>query len=132
MNSVRSLTRKVDHLNGFRFELGGSLSNNLHLTGTINMPNPTLPKKASPFGMPPSDSKGDFQLGIQYLHGPVSQVQQPKLIMTGRVDTSGKVESVIMKKLTDGVNLRFNAGFLNSDVNYAQAGFDLNFDDPEC
>jgi len=52
MNSVKSLTRKVDHLNGFRFEIGGGLSNNLHLTGTLNMPNPILSKKESPFGMP--------------------------------------------------------------------------------
>lgn len=36
---------------GFRFEIGGGLSNNLYLTGTINMANPILPKKNSPFGM---------------------------------------------------------------------------------
>lgn len=51
MNSIRSLTKKVDHITGFKFDLGGSLSNNLHLTGSWTLPNPSLPKK-NPFGMP--------------------------------------------------------------------------------
>ena len=39
--------------------------------------------------------------------------------MTGRLDTGGKLEAVIMKKLTNNTSLRFNAGYLNSDINYA-------------
>ena len=39
--------------------------------------------------------------------------------MTGRVDTGGKLEAVIMKKLTNNINLRFNGGYMNSDINYA-------------
>ena len=92
------------------------------------MPNPSIPKQGSPFGMPQSDNKGDFQLGIQYLHGPVSQMSAPKLIMTGRTDSNGKVEAVIMKKLGKDLNLRFNAGYLNSDINYSQVSLDLNID----
>lgn len=34
LNSIRGLTKKVDHIKGFKFDLGGSLSNNLHVTGT--------------------------------------------------------------------------------------------------
>ena len=51
LNGVRGLTRKVDFCKGFKFDLGGGLSNNLHLTGSWGLPNPSLPKK-SPFGMP--------------------------------------------------------------------------------
>jgi hypothetical protein len=57
MNGVRGLTKRVDHLNvqiltkGFKFDIGGSLSNNMHVSGSFNMPNPSLPKK-SPYGMP--------------------------------------------------------------------------------
>jgi hypothetical protein len=45
----------------------------MHITGSWGLPNPSLPKK-NPFGMPPANNNGDFQLGIQYLHGPVSQI----------------------------------------------------------
>lgn len=48
--------------------------------------------------------------------------------MTGRLDTQGKLEAVIMKKLTNHTSLRLNAGYLNSDVNYAQVSLDLNVD----
>lgn len=50
------------------------------------------------------------------------------MIMTGRIDTTGKLEAVIMKKLTNNTNLRLNAGYLNSDINYAQVSLDLNID----
>ena len=65
MNSIRGLTRKVDHIKvifiikGFKFELGGSISNNMHLTGTWSLPNPSLPKK-NPFGMPKPPNTGEF------------------------------------------------------------------------
>jgi hypothetical protein len=39
--------------------------------------------------------------------------------MTGRLDSGGKLEAVIMKKLNNKMNLRLNAGYMNSDVNYA-------------
>lgn len=48
--------------------------------------------------------------------------------MTGRLDSNGKLEAVIMKKLSNLMNLRFNAGYLNSDINYAQVSLDLNLD----
>ena len=35
------------------------------------------------------------------------------------MDSGGKLEAVIMKKLTESMNIRFNAGYLNSDINYA-------------
>lgn len=48
--------------------------------------------------------------------------------MTGRQDSTGKLEAVIMKNLSKNANLRLNAGYLNSDVNYAQASLDLNLE----
>lgn len=44
------------------------------------------------------------------------------------MDSGGKLEAVIMKKLTESMNIRFNAGYLNSDINYAQVSLDLNID----
>ena len=48
--------------------------------------------------------------------------------MTGRFDSNGKVEAVIIRRLSNTSNLRFNAGFLNSDTNYANVSLDLNID----
>ena len=51
-------------LQGFKFDVGGGLSNNFQLTGSFNMPNPSLPKAKNPYGMPQVESTGDFNLGI--------------------------------------------------------------------
>jgi hypothetical protein len=37
--------------------------------------------------------------------------------MSGRIDSTGKLEAGIVRKLNNWANLRFNAGYLNSDVN---------------
>jgi mitochondrial import receptor subunit TOM40 len=46
-------------------------------------------------------------------------MDQPKYIMTGRWDTTGKLEAALIKQLNNYVNLRGSAFFMNSDPNNA-------------
>jgi len=39
MNNIKSITKKVEHIKGFRFELSGALSHNFHISHTWNIPN---------------------------------------------------------------------------------------------
>lgn len=32
LNNVRAITKKTEHVDGFRFEISGAASNNFHLT----------------------------------------------------------------------------------------------------
>lgn len=57
--------------------------------------------------------ESNFQLGLQYLSGPIKQLMigKPSLILTGRWDSTGKLEAAIIKKLRDNIQLRFSAGY---------------------
>lgn len=38
LNNVRAITKKVEHIKGFKFEFAGALSNNFHLTNSWLLP----------------------------------------------------------------------------------------------
>ena len=40
LNNIKAITKKVEHIKGFKFEISGGLSNNFHLSHTWNIPNP--------------------------------------------------------------------------------------------
>ena len=46
LNNIKAITKKVEHIKGFKFDISGGLSNNFHLSHTWNIPNPgTQPQK---------------------------------------------------------------------------------------
>lgn len=38
LNNIRAITKKVEHIKGFKFEVSGALSNNFHLTHSWSIP----------------------------------------------------------------------------------------------
>lgn len=39
LNNVRAITKKVEHIKGFKFEVSGALSHNFHLGHSWTIPN---------------------------------------------------------------------------------------------
>lgn len=122
LNNVKAITKKVEHIKGFKFDISGALSNNFHLQHTWNIPNPG--------GQPQKKIlDGYYILSTQYLHGELRTIMdQPKYIMTGRLDNNGKLEAAIIKKINDRVTLRLNAMYPNSDINYSQVNLDVDIE----
>ena len=122
MNNIRAITKKVEHIKGFKFDISGALSNNFHVQHTWNIPNPG--------GQPQKKMlDGFYILSTQYLAGELkTMMDQPRFIMTGRIDNNGKLEAAIIKKLSDRVTLRMNAMYPNSDINYSQLNLDVDIE----
>ena len=122
MNNIRAITKKVEHIKGFKFDISGALSNNFHVQHTWNIPNPG--------GQPQKKMlDGFYILSTQYLAGELkTMMDQPKFIMTGRIDNNGKLEAAIIKKINDRVTMRLNAMYPNSDVNYSQINLDVDIE----
>lgn len=40
LNNIRAITKKVEHIKGFKFDLSAPMSNNFHVQHTWNIPNP--------------------------------------------------------------------------------------------
>lgn len=38
LNNIRAITKKTEHIKGFRFEISGAPSNNFHLSHSWNIP----------------------------------------------------------------------------------------------
>ena len=55
-------------------------------------------------------------------------MDQPKYILTARLDNNGKLEAAIIKKISDRVTLRLNAMYPNSDINYSQLNLDIDIE----
>ncbi|CAD8131760.1 unnamed protein product [Paramecium pentaurelia] len=126
LNTVRAVTKKVEHIKGFKFEVAGGLSNNFHLAHSWMIP-PSSKGKApnpNPMKQPPVPS---YTLAAQYLGGSLkTPFDQPTYIMTGRWDSTGKLEAAIIKKLNEMFNFRFSAFYLNSDPLNAQMHLDCD------
>lgn len=55
-------------------------------------------------------------------------MDQPKFILTGRLDNNGKLEAAIIKKINERITVRLNAMYPNSDINYSQVNLDVDID----
>ena len=51
LNNVRAITKKVEHIKGFKFELSAALSNQFHMTHSWTLPN-SGEKKPNPMKPP--------------------------------------------------------------------------------
>ncbi|CAD8170352.1 unnamed protein product [Paramecium pentaurelia] len=126
LNNVRAVTKKVEHIKGFKFEVAGGLSNNFHLAHSWMIP-PSSKGKApnpNPMKQPPVPS---YTLAAQYLGGsPKTPFDHPTYVMTGRWDSSGKLEAAIIKRLNEMFNFRFSAFYLNSDPLNSQMHLDCD------
>jgi len=57
-------------------------------------------------------------MAVQFLGGKIqTMMDAPKVIMTGRIDSSGKLETGIIKQWNEMVTLRLSALYPNSDIN---------------
>lgn len=84
------------------------MSNQFHLSHSWMIPNATGPSlgrgQPNPMKPPPSAL---YMLSAQYLGGTIKTIfDQPNYIMTGRWDSSGKLEAAIIKKLNEMFNFR--------------------------
>ncbi len=49
MNSIRAISKKVEAIKGFKFEIGAGLSNNFHVANSWNI-NPNVKNPNAPIG----------------------------------------------------------------------------------
>jgi len=52
-------------------------------------------------------------------------------MLLGKVDSEGRVDSILMKKIANGLNLKLSANFLNSKTEDGALGADLEYEDED-
>lgn len=54
--------------------------------------------------------------------------QEPYTIMMGKADNEGKVDAILVKKLTTNLSLKINAGFQSSNVEQGVVNAELEYE----
>lgn len=105
-NNVKAVTKKYEIIKGFRFELSGAVSNNFHVSHIWSIPHKTIiPQKRTL-------KQGTYTLTTQYLSGEIKTFfDQPKFILTGRLESSGKLETGIIKKINENWTARLSSAY---------------------
>lgn len=149
MNPVRSITKKYEHINGFKFEVGGAPTPKFHMLNSWSISE----KKDSHGGpgmamggMGPEMGGGSKQLGTytlacQYVGGPLEDLmpsasnpygRMPPFILTGRFDSNGGLEGHFVKHFDARTQLRLSAAFpMGPEVAYSMVAADLEYDGNE-
>ncbi|EGR29837.1 hypothetical protein IMG5_147660 [Ichthyophthirius multifiliis] len=138
LNNVRAITKKVEHIKGFKFEYASALSQNFHFALIWNIPYSSAgdqaqePKGNPMMAMQKPPATSNCCLQVQYVGGEYIDLQQgkPKFILTGRMDSDGKLDAAIIKQLSKNWNFTFASNFpFGSDTSVSQVNVDLNYED---
>ncbi len=128
MNPVKVITKKFEQVKGFKFDFSVPMSHKFMMSHSWSITPPSQNQQ-------PMGQKGQaaiYNLGLQYIGGdidPYSPVPPtPAFILTGRMDSAGKLESAFMKNFDERTQLRIQAMFPAPDINYAQIHADLEYE----
>lgn len=140
LNPVKSITKKVEHIKGFRFEVGGAPSPKFQMLHQWNITDvPEGQGRMGPMAMMqggggPGGPKqlGTYSLNASYIGGNLMEMDPTKLppfILTGRLDSTGKLETAVIKHFDERTQLRLSAMFFDADHPMVHADLEYDGDD---
>ena len=77
--------------------------------------------------MMPMQSKPTYTFTTQLVRD--VRGQEPGMIMQGKVDNEGKVDGILVKKLTNNLSMKVTGSFPSSNVDQGFFGLDFDFED---
>jgi hypothetical protein len=72
-------------------------------------------------------AKPTYTFLTQVARDVTSPNEAPGLMLVGKFDTEGRVDSILMKKLGGGWNLKLSGNFMNSKTEDGALGADLEY-----
>lgn len=125
MAFVKSIVKKVDMVKGAQISGGMSFSNNTHMNHSFTFPLQTQNKQKKMMGQ---TGDATYSFDLQYLGGEIkTQFDQPSVIMMGKSENTGRLEAVLIKKVSDALSLKFQAFYPNSMVEHAYLTYEADY-----
>lgn len=125
---IKFITKKYDQVKGFKFEVTGPGTHKFLMSHAWNI----TPPSTSPQAMGQKGQSSTYMLSVQYMGGDIDPYNPAPpsngFVMSGRMDTAGKLEAAFMKSLDEKTQLRLTAMLPNSDVNFAAMHCDLEYE----
>jgi len=76
-------------------------------------------------------AKPTYTFLTQVVRDVTSPMESPGLMLMGKFDTEGRVDSVLMKKLGGGWNMKLSGNFMNNKTEDGALGADFEYEDSE-
>ena len=128
MGPVLGLTGDHELIKGFKFDVAFPLSEYFHILQSWEIPNSGIKEEGQnmmQMMMGRGTSKPTYTFMSQVVQGITSPMEAPGLMLMGKVDSEGRVDSIILKKLAAGLSLKLSAQFMNSKTEDGALGADL-------
>ena len=72
-------------------------------------------------------SKPTYTFMTQVAQDITNPTEAPGLLLMGKTDSEGRVDAVLLKKLSKNLNLKCSANYMNSKTDDAGLGADLEY-----
>ena len=93
------------------------------------IPNSGTEMDKNPFNsMMPTMAKATYTFSTQLVRDIKSMTEHPGMVMLGKFDNDGKVDAIMVKKITNNIFARMTGSFQNSNVDQGVLGVDIDIE----
>ena len=128
LDPVLGVTAEHQFIKGFRFDIGVPLSEYFQISQTWDIPNSGVKEEGHNMMqamMGKGPSKPNYSFMAQLAPDITSPIQAPGLLMMGKFDGEGRVDGILLKKLTKNLMLKLSANFMSSKTEDGALAGDL-------
>jgi hypothetical protein len=132
LTPVLGITGEHDFIKGFKFDVAFPLSEYFTIFQSWEIPNSGIKEEGNnmmQMMMGRGGSKPNFTFMTQVAQGVSSPVEQPGTVLVAKADSEGRVDSILIKRLSNRLNLKMTANFMNSKTEDGALGADLEYED---
>lgn len=117
LNPVLGITGEHEFIKGFKFDLSFPLSEYFHIFQSWEIPNSGIKEEGQnmmQMMMGRGPAKPNYTFMTQVVRDVTSPIEPPGLLLVGKMDSEGKVDSILMRKLSNHWNMKLSANFMSS------------------
>lgn len=135
LNPVLGITGEHDFIKGFKFDVSFPLSEFFQIYQSWEIPNSGIKEEGGnmmqQMMMGKGQAKPTYSFMTQVARDVTSPAEPPGLMLMGKVDSEGRVDSIFLKRLAAGWNMKLSGNFMNSKTEDGALGADFEYEDSE-
>lgn len=132
LNPVLGITGEHEFIKGFKFDVAFPLSEYFQIFQSWEIPNSGIKEEGqNPMQMMMGGrgSKPTYTFMTQVAKDVTSPMEPPGLMLMGKMDSEGRVDSVLLKRLSSRWNMKLSANFMSSKTEDGALGADFEYED---
>lgn len=132
LDPILGITGEHEFIKGFKFDIAIPVSEYFQLFQSWEIPNSGIKEEGNNMMqamMGRGSSKPTYTFTAQLAKDVTSPFEAPGMLMMGKVDGEGRVDSILLKKLSNNLNLKLSANFMSSKTDDGALAADLEYSD---